>query len=71
MSIEKTVIITARVPDTLIETLQHKGFTVMYLPEISYDELSVLIDTAEGIIVTTRIKIDKRMLDKAASLKKY
>ncbi len=69
MSIEKTVIITARVPDTLIETLQHKGFTVMYLPEISYDELSVLIDTAEGIIVTTRIKIDKRMLDKAASLK--
>lgn len=41
----------------------------MYLPEISYDELSVLIDTAEGIIVTTRIKIDKRMLDKAASLK--
>lgn len=68
MSIEKTVIITARVPDVLIETLQLKGFTVMYLPEISYDELSGLIDTAEGIIVTTRIKIDKRMLDKAACL---
>ncbi len=69
MSIEKTVIITARVPDVLIETLQLKGFTVMYLPEISYDELSVLIDTAAGIIVTTRIKIDKLLLDKATCLK--
>ncbi|MBK6380497.1 MAG: hydroxyacid dehydrogenase [Chitinophagaceae bacterium] len=66
---EKKVIITARVPDVLIETLQQKGFTVMYLPEITYDELSGLIDKATGIIVTTRIKIDKRMLDKAASLK--
>ncbi len=69
MSIEKTVIITARVPDVLIKTLQQKGFTVMYLPEITYDELTVLIDTAAGIIVTTRIKIDKTILDKAASLK--
>lgn len=69
MSIEKTVIITARVPDVLIKTLQQKGYTVMYLPEITYDELTVLIDTAAGIIVTTRIKIDKTILDKAASLK--
>jgi D-3-phosphoglycerate dehydrogenase len=69
MSIEKTVIITARVPDVLIETLQQKGFTVMYLPEITYDELSQLIDKAQGIIVTTRIKIDKIILDKAVSLK--
>lgn len=69
MSIEKTVIITARVPDVLIETLQQKGFTVMYLPEITYDELSGLIDKATGIIVTTRIRIDKTILDKATCLK--
>ncbi|MFZ1454216.1 MAG: NAD(P)-dependent oxidoreductase [Ferruginibacter sp.] len=68
MSIEKTVIITASVPDVLIETLQLKGFTVMYLPEIRYDELAELIDKATGIIVTTRIKIDKNLLDKAACL---
>ncbi|MBK9485209.1 MAG: hydroxyacid dehydrogenase [Chitinophagaceae bacterium] len=66
---EKTVIITARVPDVLIETLQQKGFTVMYLPEITYDELSGLIDKATGIIVTTRIRIDKTILDKATCLK--
>ena len=69
MSIEKLVIITAKVPDVLSETLQQKGYSVLYLPEITYDKLSELIETAEGIIVTTRIRIDKTILDKAACLK--
>ena len=69
MSIEKTVIITAKVHDVLIETLQGKGFTVQYLSEITYNELYLLIDKAEGIIVTTRIKIDKNILDNAVNLK--
>ena len=69
MSIEKLVIITAKVPDVLCETLQQKGFTVMYLPEITYNELNGLIVNATGIIVTTRLKIDKIILDKAAYLK--
>lgn len=68
MNIKKTVIITARVPDILIETLQLKGFTVMYLPEIRYDELTALIGEATGIIVTTSVKIDKTILDKATNL---
>ncbi len=63
------VIITAKAHDFLMTTLKEKGYEVMYLPTINYEELSVLISNAEGLIVTTRIKIDKDMLDKAASLK--
>lgn len=69
MSTARSVIITAKVHEILIETLQKKGFTVMYLPEITYDELLSIVDKAEGIIVTTRIKIDRPVLGKASQLK--
>ena len=50
MSIEKTVIVTAKVHNVLIETLQLKGFTVMYLPEITYDELSGLLIRLKALL---------------------
>jgi D-3-phosphoglycerate dehydrogenase len=69
MSTEKIVILTAKVHDVLIEALQKKGFTVLYLPEVSYEELEKIIDKAIGIIVTTKLRIDKTILDKATQLK--
>ena len=69
MDNERLVIITAKAHDYLADTLQKKGFKVLYLPEINYDELCGLIGEAEGLIVTTRIAIDKHILDKAAKLK--
>ena len=65
----KTVIITARTHDYLPTTLTEKGYTVRYAPQITYDELLEGIDGVEGLIVTTRLKIDSRMLDRASALK--
>jgi len=69
MSAEKTVIITATVPDLLINTFRQKGYTVIYDPAITYAELTECIDTAAGLIVTTRLNIDKEILNKAGNLK--
>jgi D-3-phosphoglycerate dehydrogenase / 2-oxoglutarate reductase len=63
------VIITANAHDVLMTTLQQRGFEVLYLPGITYDILSNSIKGAYGLIVTTRIKIDQHIIDKATDLK--
>lgn len=65
----KKIIITGKTHPYLMETLQQKGYEVMYEPSIGYDELMNSIHDAEGLVVTTRIKVDKELIDKAVSLK--
>ena len=63
------IIITANAHPYLVETLQQKGYEVLYAPDITYEELSAKVETATGLVVTTRIKIDKSIIDKAPRLK--
>jgi D-3-phosphoglycerate dehydrogenase len=65
----RTVIITAKTHDYLASTLTEKGYTVRYSPQITYEELLDSIEGVEGLIVTTRLKIDRQMLDRATGLK--
>ena len=63
------VIITATAHPFLIETLRIKGYEVIYDPEIDLATLVSLIGDCTGLIVTTRLKIDKTIIDAAPQLK--
>jgi D-3-phosphoglycerate dehydrogenase / 2-oxoglutarate reductase len=63
------IIISDRVPGFLIEKLQQQNFEVQYLPDITIEEMHEKIVAAKGLILTTKIKIDRTLLDKATKLK--
>lgn len=65
----KKAIITGKTHEYLLEQLRAQGYEIINEPSITYDELSKIINEAEGLIITSRIKVDKFLLDKASGLK--
>ena len=67
--VKKKILITAPVHEFLLERLQTLGFEVIYQPSITYDELLALVGDIEGLVVTTRVKVDKQIINTANNLK--
>ena len=63
------VIITAKAHELLIDRLRQKGFEVIYAPTISYNEMLNEVNGVEGLVITTRIKVDSNLIDKGKDLK--
>jgi len=67
--LKRLVIITSKAHNYLTSTLQQRGYAILHSEKISYEELSVIINQAEGLVVTTRLHLDKEIIDKAIKLK--
>ncbi|MCH5600479.1 Rossmann-fold NAD(P)-binding domain-containing protein [Niabella ginsengisoli] len=46
-----------------MQTLTEKGFDVSYEPQISYEEIKERGKDIAGLVLTTRIKVDKALID--------
>jgi D-3-phosphoglycerate dehydrogenase len=64
----KKVIITAKAHPYLGERLTQQGFQVLDRPAISQAELMEEVADAEGLVITTRVRIDRALLERASAL---
>lgn len=62
------VLVTAKVHEYLINRLEEKGYEVIYRPSVTYDEAWQLTHDCTGLIVTTRLRVDQRLIDHAPLL---
>lgn len=64
----RKALITAKVHEYLINRLEKSGYEVIYRPSITYDEAIATIPECTGMIVTTRLKVDRQLLNSAGQL---
>lgn len=62
------VIITANCHNYLQQCLQQAGYEVQYAPAISYEDLRDGIGAVNGLVVSTRVQIDRALLEQAPNL---
>ena len=64
-----TIIIIDDVHPVLIQELENSGFVCDYKPEITREEILKIISTYTGLIVRSKTKIDREILDTGKTLK--
>ncbi|HTD93813.1 MAG TPA: NAD(P)-dependent oxidoreductase [Chitinophagaceae bacterium] len=63
------VIITGKAHESLQQVLERNGYEVLYRPTVTYEELAEQLDGVVGLVLTTRIKVDQALIDRAHALK--
>jgi D-3-phosphoglycerate dehydrogenase / 2-oxoglutarate reductase len=63
------ILVTADTHPFLLEAFEKKGLPFIYEPLITAEQLANKIGEITGLVVTTKLKIDKTLLDKATKLK--
>lgn len=66
---KRQVIIACKVHNSFIDALHQRGYEILHNENIGYSELSAIINRADGLVVTTRLSIDKDLIDKANRLR--
>src|SRR5579875_204457 len=69
MSMDKSVLICDQVDKILNEILQKNGLKITYEPEISPDQIREKIGSFDIVIVRSRTKLTKDMIDRASQCK--
>ena len=62
------VIITTKCHPVLQDRLYKSGYEVVYLPAITYEELYPMMEDVAGLVVSTRVRIERALLERATQL---
>ena len=69
MSLEQYVLICDQVNPTLNEILEKNGLKITYEPEITPEQISEKIENFDVVIVRSRTKLTKDLIEKASKCK--
>ncbi len=65
----RKILITDNVHAMIIDQFQKWGFVVDFMPEICMSEVMDIIDQYEGLIINSKIGVDKSLIDTAVNLR--
>lgn len=65
----KKVLITEPVHEVMLEGFKNLGYEIDHYPHISYAAVKAIIAQYAGMVVSTKISVDKALLDEAKNLK--
>lgn len=69
MQVQTAVLITDTVHPLLLSGLTEKGFECHYQPDIDAEKVYNIIQNYVGVVINSKILVDKKFLDKAVNLK--